>query len=234
MRAASSCMKVGCMSMTDVIAPQADPGALEPTAAVARPERHAETPVVPGATISGRALVGVIAIMTFLASLTIGTVMLVRAAANDWQADVGREVTIQVRATEGHDIETEVARTVAISRTFPGVAEVRAYSKEETTQLLEPWLGSGIQFDELPVPRIIVMKITAGAAPDIGRLRKLVSEQNPRRQPRRPSWFRGPNARDGERHPAGRHCGPPSGSRSNRSVGDVRNPCRHGEQSARD
>ena len=40
MRAASSCMKVGCMSMTDVIAPQADPGALEPTAAVARPERR--------------------------------------------------------------------------------------------------------------------------------------------------------------------------------------------------
>ena len=36
-----------------------------------------------------------------------------------------------------------------------------------------------IQFDELPVPRIIVMKITAGAAPDIGRLRKLVSERIP-------------------------------------------------------
>jgi cell division transport system permease protein len=179
MRAASSCMKVGCTSMTDAIAPQANPGAHEPTAALARPEAHAETPIVPGSTISGRALVGVIAIMTFLASLTIGTVMLVRVAANDWQADVGREVTIQVRATEGHDIETEVARTIAISRAFPGVTEVRAYSKEETTQLLEPWLGSGLQFDDLPVPRIIVMKITAGAAPDIGRLRKLVGEQIP-------------------------------------------------------
>ena len=36
-----------------------------------------------------------------------------------------REVTIQVRAAAGRDIETEVAKTVAIARAFPGVAEVR-------------------------------------------------------------------------------------------------------------
>src|SRR3954471_3336600 len=101
-----------------------------------------ETPIVPQATIAGRALVGVVAIMAFLASLTTGAVMLVRAAASEWQADVAREVPIQVRAAAGRDIETEVAKTVAIARALPGVAEVRPFSKDETTRLLEPWLGS--------------------------------------------------------------------------------------------
>ena len=55
-----------------------------------------DTPLVPRNSISGRALVAVVAIMTFLASLTTGAVMLVGQAASEWQADVAREVTIQV------------------------------------------------------------------------------------------------------------------------------------------
>jgi cell division transport system permease protein len=136
-----------------------------------------ETPIVPQATISGRALVAVIAIMTFLASLTTGAVMLVRAAANEWQADVAREVTIQIRSAAGRDIEADVAKAAAIARAAPGVAEVRPYSREETTRLLEPWLGSGVALEDLPVPRIIVVRIAAGAAPDLARLRQELGEQ---------------------------------------------------------
>ena len=136
-----------------------------------------ETPIVPQATISGRALVAVIAIMTFLASLTTGAVMLVRAAASEWQADVAREVTIQVRSAAGRDIEADVAKAAAIARAAPGVAEVRPYSREETTRLLEPWLGSGVALEDLPVPRIIVVRIPAGSAPDLARLRQELGEQ---------------------------------------------------------
>jgi cell division transport system permease protein len=136
-----------------------------------------QAPIVPRATIAGRALMGVVAIMTFLASLTTGGVVLVRAAADQWQADVAREVTLQVRPVSGRDIETEVGKTVAIARAFPGVAEVRPYSKEETTQLLEPWLGSGLKFDDLPIPRLIVVRISGGAATDLGRLRQSLGEQ---------------------------------------------------------
>src|SRR5246127_4577427 len=91
-----------------------------------------ESPIVPQATISGRALVAIVAIMTFLASLTTGAVMLVRAAANEWQADVAREGTIQIRPVAGQDIEIEVLKAVVIARASAGIAEVRPYSKEET------------------------------------------------------------------------------------------------------
>jgi cell division transport system permease protein len=139
----------------------------------------AETPIVPRATISGRALLGVIAIMTFLASLTTGAVMLVRALANEWQADVAREVTIQIRPVTGQDMEMEVVKAAVIARASPGIAEVRPYSKEEAARLLEPWLGSGLQIDDLPVPRLIVVRIAPGATPDLAQLRQTLGEQIP-------------------------------------------------------
>src|SRR6476646_6669568 len=71
-----------------------------------------DTPIVPKRSIAGRALVAVVAIMTFLASLTTGAVMLVRASASEWQSDVAREVTIQVRPIEGKDLDAEVKRAV--------------------------------------------------------------------------------------------------------------------------
>jgi cell division transport system permease protein len=137
------------------------------------------SPIVPGDTISGRALVAVVAIMTFLASLTAGGVMLVLAAASDWQAEVAREVTIQIRPTPGRDIEADVARAAEIARGFSGIAEVRPYTKDESARLLEPWLGSGLVLEDLPVPRIIVVKIASGATPDLAQLRKLLNERVP-------------------------------------------------------
>jgi cell division transport system permease protein len=132
--------------------------------------------ILPRSSIAGRALVAVVAIMTFLASLTTGAVMLVRSAASDWQADVAREVTIQVRPVEGGDIEAAVKRAADVARSFPGVAEVRPFSREESARLLEPWLGSGAQLNDLPVPRLIVVRLATGVASDLAQLKKLLAE----------------------------------------------------------
>ena len=138
-----------------------------------------DTPLVPRNSISGRALVAVVAIMTFLASLTTGAVMLVGQAASEWQADVAREVTIQVIPAPGRDMDATVEKAAAVARAFAGIGEVRVYTKEDSSKLLEPWLGSGLTLDELPVPRLIVVKIAYGAAPDISQLRRMLIEQVP-------------------------------------------------------
>lgn len=149
-----------------------------PPAAPGRAARG-QTPIVPQATISARALIGVVAIMTFLASLTIGAVALVRAAALEWQSGVAREMTVQIRPAAGRDMEMDVAKATTIARAFPGVSDVKPYSREESTRLLEPWLGSGLQFEDLPIPRIVVLRIAPGAVPDISELRKSLAEQIP-------------------------------------------------------
>jgi len=151
----------------DAVTPAPQPGA--------RP--HFQSSIVPKGTIAGRALVAIVAIMTFLASVTTGAVVLVRAAASDWQSEVAREVTIQVRPVSNRDLEADVARAADIARRFPGVADVRVYSKEESARLLEPWLGTGLVIDELPVPRLAVVRIASGATPDFEQLGKLLVEQ---------------------------------------------------------
>ncbi len=138
-----------------------------------------ETPLVPRQSISGRALIAVTAIMTFLASITVGAVILVSQAASEWQSDVSREVTIQILPAPRRDLDVAVEKAASVARNFPGIGEVRPYSKEESSKLLEPWLGSGLSLSELPIPRLIVVKIAAGAAPDIPQLRRLLSEQVP-------------------------------------------------------
>jgi cell division transport system permease protein len=135
--------------------------------------------IVPGSSISGRSLSAVVAIMTFLAALTTGAAMLVVSTANDWQSDVGREVTIQVRPAAGRDIEADVSKAVAATRAAPGIAEVRAYSKAESEKLVEPWLGAGLHLDDLPIPRLIVVKLTPGTTPNFTALRQTLANQVP-------------------------------------------------------
>jgi cell division transport system permease protein len=139
----------------------------------------AGTPIVPGSSIAGRSLTAVVAIMTFLAALTAGVVTLVVGAANDWRSDVGREITIQVRPVSGRDIEADVRKTVEIVRTAAGVAEVRAFTKQESAQLVEPWLGAGLALDDLPIPRLIVVKLFAGAVPDFAAVRRALASEVP-------------------------------------------------------
>jgi cell division transport system permease protein len=163
------------MQMTDftgneMMAPPRMPGG---------PMPRFDTPLVPRDSISGRALIAVVAIMTFLASLTTGAVLLIGNAASEWQSDVAREVTVQIIPAPGRDLDAAVNKAAAVARAFPGIGDVRVYSKEESSKLLEPWLGSGLKLDELPVPRLIVVKIAAGAAPDIPQLRRMLAEQVP-------------------------------------------------------
>jgi cell division transport system permease protein len=150
-------------------APAASVGALPETSAS----------IVPADSIAGRALLAVIAIMTFLAALTLGAVVLVRSAAGEWQSEVAREVTIQIRPAEGRDIEAAVQRAAALATATLGIADVRPYTKDESARLLEPWLGSGLALNELPVPRLIVVRIAAGTPPDFSALRKQLTEQVP-------------------------------------------------------
>jgi cell division transport system permease protein len=139
---------------------------VEPLLAV-DPESSFKTnaPLIPRDSVAGRALVVVIAIMTFLACLTAGAALLVAHASQAWRSDVLREATIQVKPGAGDDIERLVAKAVAVASRSPEVESARAYSKAESEKLLEPWLGAGFDLSQLPVPRIIVLRLR-GQRPD--------------------------------------------------------------------
>lgn len=133
------------------------------------------SPIVPRGSMSGRALVAVVAIMTFLASITTGAVLLVRASAAQWQSDVASEITIQLRTTAGRDIERDVQAVTQALRREAGIVDARPFTKEESARLLEPWLGTGFSIDDLPVPRIVVARVASDAGLDIAGLQQRLS-----------------------------------------------------------
>ncbi len=136
-----------------------------------------EKPLLAAGSIAGRSLVIVVAIMTFLASMTAGTVELVASASSSWRSDIAREATIQVRPRPGRDVEQDAARAAQLARATPGIGEVRLYGKRESEKLLEPWLGAGLDIGELPVPRLIELRLDG--RPDFALLRRQLAEQAP-------------------------------------------------------
>src|SRR5438128_4748634 len=125
------CTRDGCTSMSrsDEHVPLVDRGNERPRLMM---RARIQSPIVPRASIAGRALVAVVAIMTFLASITTGAVLLVSASATEWQSEVASEITIQVRPQAGRDLERDTAAVVEAMRSQPGIVEVRPFSKDES------------------------------------------------------------------------------------------------------
>ena len=141
-----------------------------------REHARGETTIVPKDSIAGNALTAVVAIMMFLAAVTSGGVAMVIGAASEWQSDISREMTIQIRPTPGNDVDAQVLKAESLARATPGVVEVRAYSKAQSDRLLEPWLG-GLSLDELPVPRMIAVRVGPRARLDVPALRQTLTAQ---------------------------------------------------------
>ena len=86
------------------VSPEQVAAAMEtPAAARSQQAQRPMAPIVPGQNIAARALIFVIAIMTFLSCLTLGAVTLVRGAASTWEGQISREATIQIKPRPGLD-----------------------------------------------------------------------------------------------------------------------------------
>lgn len=143
------------------------------------PVRRKVAPLVPPQNIAGRALVLVIAIMTFLSCLTLGAVTLVRDTASVWENQISREATIQIKPAEGLDMEAALETASRIAGEFAGVRETKIVDREATSRLLEPWLGSGLNIDELPVPRLVIVTIDEDNPPDFAAMRSAIVPKVP-------------------------------------------------------
>jgi cell division transport system permease protein len=153
---------------------------VEPVLAVeAEPSFKTNAPLIPRDSVAGRALVVVIAIMTFLACLTAGAALLVADASQAWRSDVLRDATIQVKPGPNDDVDSLVAKTVAIAAQAPEVESAHAYSKAESEKLLEPWLGAGLDLSQLPVPRLIVVRLRSQRSEDLATLRSALASAVP-------------------------------------------------------
>nr|WP_307158887.1 ABC transporter permease [Rhizobium paknamense] len=135
--------------------------------------------ILPPSNIQGNALMVVIAIMAFLACLTLGAVSMVRATAASWQSQISREVTIQIKPDDSIDMNQALTRARDLALTFVGTKSGQIVDEAATARLLEPWLGSGLDINDLPVPRLVIITIDENNPPDFAAMRDLLTSQIP-------------------------------------------------------
>lgn len=134
-------------------------------------------PIVPPRTVARRALLALVAIMSFLACLGVAAVSVVAERAEGWQRQIADEVTIQIKPDDGLDMQAAIARAIEIATQVPGVAAATALDDAAAQALLEPWLGSGFDASELPIPRLIAVRVGGNA--DLAALSRRLKEQVP-------------------------------------------------------
>jgi len=123
----------------------------------------------------GRFIRWVVALLVFIAGLGgMGLVELhhrLRASEHALAA-----ATLQVPADVS---DARLATVMALLRQTPGVQSVHLVDPAETARLLEPWLGPAVPLDELPVPRLIDLRIDPDGGTDMAALRRQLATVAP-------------------------------------------------------
>ena len=126
------------------------------------PDARAVT-LIPHDNAAGRSLTAVIAILTFLACLCAGGAVWLAAATSAWSTDVAREITIQIKPRAGADLDAETAKVLDVVGQSPAISSAQAPSREDTRKMLAPWLGSGLDLTQLPIPRLVTATLSRQA-----------------------------------------------------------------------
>lgn len=130
------------------------------------------TTIVQAKSVTGNSLVVVISIMCFLACLTAGGVYLINQSAAAWTENIASEVTVQVGVEQRNNMEDKLSKVSFFLTNQQGVIGVRPIPATESADLLEPWLGSGANVKDLPVPRLIAVEVDRSNPPNMDNLRK--------------------------------------------------------------
>ena len=110
-------------------------------------------------------------------------VAVVSERAESWQRQIADEVTIQIKPTEGVDLDKTAARAAEIAMQVPGVCSATVLDKSESTALLKPWLGSDIDIADLPIPRLVAVRVAHYA--DLAALSRRLKQEIPDSRRRR-------------------------------------------------
>lgn len=114
-------------------------------------------------------------VMSYLACLAIGALILVDRAVTNWTSSLAREMTVQLRIVRDTDINQQLEKAQTVLSQFPGVLQSEVLDEVESARLLEPWLGTR-SLEGLPVPRLIRIITDTENPPDVDVLEAEISK----------------------------------------------------------
>ncbi len=135
--------------------------------------------LMPPDSASGTTLHTIVAVMSFLACLTLGAVLTLSRLASEWTEGLSGSVTVQLLPSPQIGGDDQLSDALRITRAWPGIFAARALSRDEAMGLLEPWLGEGNVLADLPVPQLIEVTLTPGRQVNLQGLSKSLNENVP-------------------------------------------------------
>jgi cell division transport system permease protein len=124
---------------------------------------------------SGRLLPLVVALLVYVAGLAGVGLLVIDDTQRASEHALAAALTLQVPAEASN---ARVETILALLRQTPGIVSVHLLEPAETARLLEPWLGS-VPIDELPVPRLIDLRIDPTGKIDLAELRQKLASVVP-------------------------------------------------------
>lgn len=115
--------------------------------------------------------------MAFLAVFALALSMASDRLADRWASELAQSATLRINAP-ADQIAAQTALALDILDQTPGVGSARALDQAEQSALLEPWFGTGLSLEALPVPQLIEV-ISVGAGYDVAGLRLRLQAEVP-------------------------------------------------------
>jgi cell division transport system permease protein len=127
---------------------------------------------------SGRFLPWLVAVMVYLAALALICAVAANKIVERWDQGLSGQMTVQVPFSES-PADKSAEEILAVLRGTAGILEAEILGADEVARLLEPWLGSGAAYQDLPMPILITVRVDPAAPPDMSPLRRRLTQIAP-------------------------------------------------------
>jgi cell division transport system permease protein len=141
--------------------------------------QHFDLPL--GEDGSGRFVPWIVAVMVYLATLSVAAGMAVNRSVDKWDIGLEGTVTVEIAASNAaaENAGERMARALSLLRETAGVRSAIPIPDDEISRLLEPWLGQGDVPLTLPIPQLIDVRLEAGTKLDLDALGTLLANAVP-------------------------------------------------------
>jgi len=141
------------------------------------PQSAAPQPLLSTQSDNARSLIIVLMIMAFLATLALLFSLSADRLRKNWQGQLGSSATVQIMVDSLETRETKIETALKVLRPALPNAAVSLLSDTQSKALLKPWLGNLELPDDLPLPVLISISETGGAAISADRITALLGEE---------------------------------------------------------
>lgn len=122
----------------------------------------------------------VIAIMVALTVVATAAGLALSNLAAGAKAELSGGATVQVVQADPAERARQAARAKEVLAGFADVASIREVPQSELEQLLEPWLGAGVDREAVPIPALIDVRLSEPASPEkLRRMRAAIVQVAP-------------------------------------------------------